>query len=311
MSPGRACSLEAGASVIFILGPYTREAAIALWAVLVVGYAAVKSGGFRSSAGSFLKIVFGSVFLTGLIVGAVGYSVAIVLLLQRVGYWDHEMERTTVLWFLGTALVTSFSTKRKDGRYFRRLVLRNLSMAAVIDYFVNIHPFPFYVWFIIVPVAAMLGGVEALLERDPQGAPALKLTQGLQTVGGLIVISFSLAYVVRHFGSLATMEKGKDFLLPLSLTACFLPFLYVVALFSTFQTILAMIRFRLDDNEQLYRFVRKKIVRAVGLSLDRAQLFESEFRGRLWSAMDEAEVSKVMEAFEQAARERRGPGARF
>jgi hypothetical protein len=293
--------------MLSIFGPYTREAAIAVWAAVVVGYATIKSGGFRTSAASFLRIVFGSVFLTGLIAGAVAYTVGVVIALRAIGYWDHEMERTTVLWFLGTAVVTSFSTTRKDGRYFRRLVLRNLSIAAVIDYFVNIHPFPFYVWFIIVPVAALLGGVEALLERDPQGARALKLTRGLQTLGGLIVISLSFAYVVRHFGSLATVEKGKDFLLPLLLTVCFLPFLYVVALFTVYQTMLHMIRFGLRGNDHLYRFTRRSIIRTCGPHLGKAQLFESEFRGRLWGAASETDVSRVTDDFRAEWRRGRRP----
>jgi hypothetical protein len=63
------------------------------------------------------------------------------------------------------------------------------------------------------------------------------------------------------------------------------------------QTMLHMIRFGLHDNERLYRFTRRSIIRACGPHLGKAQLFESEFRGRLWGASSEREVSGMMDEF--------------
>ena len=217
------------------------------------------------------------------------------------------MGKTTVLWFLCAGLVTAFSIKRKDRHYFLRLVVRNLGIAAVIDYLTNIRPFPLYVWLVLVPIILLFSGVEALAKADPQKAAAEKPSSFILSILGLVVLAFSLAYVVRHFDELATIEKTKDFLLPLLLTTCFIPFLYASALFIAYQTMLTMTHLGFRRNEGRYPFARRMILHACGFNLGRAQLFEEQFRGRLWGAENEVEVEQVVDEFRQAWKTRRSP----
>jgi len=282
-----------------IPGLDARETAFAVWVVLILGFVAVKSGGFRSSAWSLFKIVFGSI-LAVFIVAAAAYMTLTVGLLKVVGFWDCPMAKATVLWFVGTGLVTAFSTKRKDGAFFVRLVMRNVSLAAVLAYLMNIHPFPLYVWLPLVPVIFLFAGVKGLADADPEFASAGTVSDVVLSVIGLTALAFSFNYVVGHFEKLTTGETGKRFVLPLVLTVCFIPFLYALALVIVYQGMLGMILFRSDENEQVYRFARRKIIRACGLSLGRAQLFDEQFRGKLWSGMDEEEVVRVLDEFREA-----------
>jgi hypothetical protein len=261
------------ADIPSIPGLDARETAATVWAALILGYVAVKSSGFRSSVLSLLKLIFGSI-LAGLLAVAAVYMTGVVWLLQVIGYWDCRMAKTTVFWFVGTGLVTAFSTKQKDGRYFFRLVVRNFSTAAIVAYFMNIHRFPLYVWLALFPIVLLLVGSQALAEVDTQYAAAKKPSDTLLTVIALAALAFSLAYVVGHFSTLTTGETGKEFFLPFVLTVCFIPLLYAMALFIVYQGMLGMIRFRFAENVHLYRFARKEIIRACGVSLRRAQLFE-------------------------------------
>jgi hypothetical protein len=281
------------ADIPSIPGLDARETAATIWAALILGYVALRSSGFRSSLLSLLKIVFGSI-LAVLIAVAADYMAGVVWLLQFIGFWDRPMLKTTVFWFIGTGLVTAFSTKRKDGRSFARLVIRNFSAAAIVAYFMNIHPFPLYVWLVLFPVILLLAGCQGLAEADSQYAAVKTPIEVLLTVIALTALSFSLAYVVGHFDKLTTGETGREFLLPFVLTVCFIPLLYAMALFVVYQGMLGMIRFRFAENVQVYRFARREIIRACGASLKRAQLFEEKYRGQLSGAMDESDVSRVI-----------------
>jgi hypothetical protein len=73
----------------------------------------------------------------------------------------------------------------------------------------------------------------------------------------------------------------------------FVPVRYMIV----WQSILHMIQFGLRDNDRLYRFTRRSLIRTCGAHLGKAQLFESEFRGRLSGAASEADVSRVMDDF--------------
>jgi hypothetical protein len=284
------------ADIPSIPGLDARETAATVWAALILGYVALKSSGFRSSLLSLLQITFGSI-LTVLIAVAAAYMAGVVWLLQFIGFWDCPMLKTTVFWFISTGLVIAFSTKRKDGRYFARLVFRNFSAAAIVAYFMNIHPFPLYVWLVLLPIVLLLAGCQGLAEADSQYAAAKTPIEVSLTVIALTALSFSLAYVVGHFDKLTTGETGREFFLPFVLTVCFIPLLYAMALFIVYQGMLGMLRFRFDENVQLYRSVRREIIRACGASLKRAQLFEEKYRGRLWGAMDESDVSRIVAEF--------------
>jgi hypothetical protein len=61
---------------------------------------------------------------------------------------------------------------------------------------------------------------------------------------------------------------------------------------------LHMIKAGFDGDVELYRFTRRRVINACGLNLAKAQLFESDFRGRLWGAEDEAAVDAVLARFD-------------
>ena len=117
----------------------------------------------------------------------------------------------------------------------------------------------------------MLAGCLGLAQADPQYAAAEKPCECLLSGIGIAALTFSVAYVVRQFDKLTTGQEGKEFLLPLVLAVCFIPFLYAVALVIVYQTILTMVRIRIDD-DSLYRLIRREIIRACGLSLGGAPI---------------------------------------
>jgi hypothetical protein len=289
-----------------IPGLNTRETALVVWACVLLVFLLTKAE-VRSSFASTLRVIFGSRFLSSVIVSAGAYAAGTVLLLRHVSYWEGEMTRTAVVWFFGIGIVAVFNTKRTDTRYFRRLVLDNLALAAVVEFVVNLDTFPLPVELVLVPLAFLFVGTQVVAESDPDYAPARKLIAACLTLLGLASLSFSLAYAFSHFDQIATGEKVKDFLLPLTLTACFLPYLYGLRMVVVWQTMLHMIHFNMRENEPLYRFTRRAIANACGASLGRAQLFEERFRGRLWGVGDKAEVSRVVDEFRVAVQARHTP----
>jgi hypothetical protein len=287
-----------------IPGLSTRETALVAWVALFLAFAFTKAD-VRSSVGSLLKLVFTSAFLTGVIASAIGYAVATILLLQKVGYWEGGMAKTAAYWFAGIALVAVFRTKRTDARYFRRFVLDNLALAAVVEFIVNVHTFPLPVELFFVPLSVLLVGVEVVAGGSPEYTAARKPVAWMLTLLGGTALAFSLVYIANDFAAVTTTARVKDFLLPLLLSACFLPYLYALRTVIVWQTMLHMIKFGLHGDERLYRFTRQSMIRACGFSLARAQMFEERFRGRLWGATTESEVTRVVTEFKRTCRRER------
>lgn len=127
-----------------------------------------------------------------------------------------------------------------------------------------------------------------------------KVLGGVLLAFGLLALAFSVNYLARNFHGVVTREEVAAFFLPLILTVGFIPFLYALALFGSYQTMLAMTRFGLKENEPLYRFARREIWRACGLSLVRARLFERSYRGRLWGSATQEDILRIVAEFRQA-----------
>jgi hypothetical protein len=276
------------------------------WTVAFAAWMLTKPDVRRTTAPLF-KTFFGSIFLPGVLLLAAAWSAGAIFVLIRFGEWHWEMTKVAVLWFFGIAFVAMFRGKPVDGSYLRHLVLHSLRLAAVVEFITNIHPFPLVVELLLVPLAAVLVMVQALAEGDEQYAPIRGVLAWAISLFGLVSLSFSLVYLAGHFKHVVTIEKVEAFLLPVILSAAFVPFLYIVRLFTLYQTTFHMVHFGLSDNEQLYRFTRKLILRSLRLSVARAELFETRFRGRLWNASDERDVSRVVTGFERAWDARHNP----
>jgi hypothetical protein len=277
-------------------GLNTRETALVLW---VGGFLlfSLSRREVRGGVVGLLKLMFTQVFIGGLILSAAIFTAATVLVLRWLGYWEGDMTKVAVLWFVGFALVAMFNTKNVDARYFRRLLLRNLGLAVAVAFVVNLHTFPLPVELIFVPMVFLFVMTEAYAESKPELAPARALSAWSSGILGAVALVYSIHYLIGNFDELATPEKIKEFALPLVLTACFLPLLVGLRYMVVWQTMLSMIRFGLHDNDELYRFARRSLIRTCGPHLGKAQLFESTYRGRLWSASSEAEVAGVLDQF--------------
>lgn len=279
-------------------GLNTRETAVVAW--LLLGFAAALSRAeVRASIGALIKTVFGSRILAGLLVTAIGYTAFVVVVMRWLGFWDWGMTKTTVVWFLGTALARTYSFERRDAAYFRRLLVGTVALPVVVEFLANLHTFPLIAELVLVLAVFVLVMLQVVASTDPKTQGVGKACGYILSFMGLIVLALSVRDVIHDVGGFLTAARAKEYVLPLLLTACFLPYLYVVALYGAYQTTLHMVRFGLrgEDRARLFRFARRSILRACGIYPARTHRFEQEFRGRLFGASSEEEIKTVVESF--------------
>jgi hypothetical protein len=183
-----------------------------------------------------------------------------------------------------TSRASRFSSSRSEG----------------VEFATNLHTFTLPVELLLVPMASLLVATQVLADSSAEFAQTRNPIAWCLGILGAVSLSYSISYLVGHFDDVATGETIKEFLLPLVLTVCFLPFLAAVRYLMVWQTMLHMIQFGLGGDHRLYRFTRRLIFRVCGVR--KAQLFESEFRGRLFGATAVAEVSRVVDDFREAWR---------
>jgi hypothetical protein len=276
----------------------TRETAIVVWMALLFALTLIRAD-LRRSIVDLLKLLTTNGIFPGLIVAAAAYVFGAAVILNRAGYWESAMRSITVVWFLSFGIVALFNTKNVDASYFRRLALTNVGLAVLVEFIVNFHTFPLPVELVLVPLSVSFVLMQVVVAADPHLKAARPVLSWLVAMPGVIAIFYSVVYLSTHVSRVANAEEGKQLLLPFVLTVGFLPLLILVRYFIVWQTMLHMIEAGMGDDPRLYRTTRRLVIGACGISLARAQLFESEYRGSLWGASTD-EVRDTVERFTRA-----------
>ncbi len=277
----------------------TRETAIVLWtaATLVVALAvptlrAILAEGVRIAGQPLVKV---------LLTCTTFFAAAAVGLLSLVGYWQTSMIAPTIAWFVGTAIVGTFSMEGVGE--LRSLILRVIAATALIEFVANAYTFPLLVEVIVVPFVIVVVTLTSFSELRPEFV-ILRRPLNLLCVALLVgTITPTVVYVAHHLGELASAERDREFLLPLILTAALAPYLYCLRMTVVWQTALAMLRSGIEDPD-LLKAARLAMARSCRVSLTRIKIFEPRFRWMLCYATSDEDIHRAVGAFEQAFAER-------
>lgn len=278
----------------------TRETAIALWtavtlviALAVPGLRAILAAGFRIAGQPLARVLLTCTTLIAL--AATG-------LLALVGYWHTSMLPPTITWFIGTAIVGTFSMEGVGE--LRALILRVIAATALIEFVANAYTFPLLAELIVVPFVVVVVTLTSFSELRPEFA-ILRRPLNLLCFALLVgTVTPTVVFVARHLGQLASAERAREFLLPLILTVAFVPYLYCLRMTVAWQTALAMLRSGIEDRPELLKEARLAMARSCRLSLSRIRIFEPRFRWMLCYATSEEDIQRAIGAFEHAFAER-------
>ncbi len=270
-----------------------------VWIVLALAVAlAIPSG--RGIVIDGVKIA-ARPFVTVLLAATTLLAAAITICLAWFGYWRTPMIPATVAWFVGTAIVGTFSMGGVGE--LRRLAARTVALTAVVEFVSNAYTLPLPVELVIVPMVVALVTLASFADRRPEFAITRRPFKVLCVALFVGTLTPTIVYVVQHLGQLASAERAREFLLPLVLTVAFIPYLYLVRMVIAWQTALSMLKSLMQDRPSLLWTARRALIRSCHVSLPRIQLFEPEFRWRLAAATSEEDIQCTMRDFNHAAAE--------
>lgn len=200
----------------------------------------------RESIADLLRTLAKPVLLVplGLLVGYVG------LLAyggSRLGIWSLDLLSTTVIWFFTLALVAYMNVHRalKDKRFVRRVALRTIEFSVLVEFVAGLYPMALP-WEIALQLLALVLVVMITAAKTKRELRPFELVgESLLGVAGLVVIAHSLSQVVANWNDLDVGGIALEIMLPIWMTAAFLPFLYLFTLFAGYDGPVRQMR-RLD-----------------------------------------------------------------
>lgn len=252
-------------AISFIQKFSNRELAITIWILLATIWA-LSQHKIRKSLFNLIKAFFAWKLAISYVL-MFSYITIMLLSLNALGIWQLTHFPNTVLWILCIAFVMLFEySKANDPNFFKNTVKDNLKVLIALEFIINLYVFNLWIELILVPIFAILGGMIAIAETDEKYATVKTLLNYIMAIFGLSFTIYSLYMMVVDFKHFVTLENFENFYLPILLTIMFLPFIYLAALYTSYESLFVRLQFFIKDST-LLRYVKKKTLLSFGPNL--------------------------------------------
>lgn len=253
----------------------SRQLAVVVWLVLFLVWALTVAG-VRTALASLIKTIFAGKALVALS-AIIGYNVAIVVWLQRVGFWDPTMLYDTVLFVavgaIGAVMRAATQGVTYDARFFLKTILVNLEVIVLLQFLSDFFPFNFWIEFLVlIPLTTLLVMLVVVSEHQEGAEIAHRFFTKTQSVIGLALIAYVAWRVVSGFAQLMQAQVLFSLILPLVMSVFFVPILYVVSAVMAYENAFLMVSFKNDDL-RLARWKKRRLLLRFGLRLSALQAF--------------------------------------
>nr|WP_269093535.1 MULTISPECIES: hypothetical protein [unclassified Photobacterium] len=192
----------------------------------------------------------------------IAYMAIVIYWLSDFGLWDFEQLKNTVFWCVSVGFISLFKLEKikKDKHFFKHSVLDNLKLLAILQFVVGVYTFTLWVEVLLVPVLTLLGAMLAIAETDRKHNQVKVFLEYCLSSFGVVLIVYTLYMLITNFGEFGKEKTAYDFFVPPLLTLCYLPFVFFMLVYSTYEQVFVRLRFSIQSRfhryaAKLYAFI--------------------------------------------------------
>ncbi|MFN3757996.1 MAG: hypothetical protein ACK4SF_02175 [Algoriphagus aquaeductus] len=256
-----------------------REIALLLWIAVIV--LAVLLSKLRKSLFPIIQILTKRLFL--IIFSLIGaYLFGIIILFKNLEVWQNSNLKDVLFWLFTVGLILVFKINdAKSNSYFISIFLSAIKWTIVLEFVVNLYSFSLFTEIIILPVLVFLALTQAVAEMDEKHKVVSKFLQNIIAIAGLSIFSYSLYKTVINFDAVLTFQNLVSFLLPSTITILFIPFVYFLALYSTYESYFIHLDFMTIKKDKV-KETKKLILRIANINLNKLLRIKKNFEKRVF-----------------------------
>lgn len=256
-----------------------REIALLFWiAVFAFGVLLSK---IRKSLVPIFKILISKMFL--IIFSLIGaYLYGIILILQYIELWQTSNLKDVLFWLFSVGLILVFNINdAKSNAYFKGIFISAFKWTIILEFIVNLYSFSLFAEIIILPILISLAMMQAFAETDEKHIMVSKFLQNIIAASGLLIFSFSLYKTIINYDAVLTFQNLVVFLLSSTITVLFIPFVYLLALYSTYESYFIHLDSMTVKKDKV-KEVKKLILRIANINLDKLSRIKKNFEKRVF-----------------------------
>lgn len=247
------------------MAPDNRELAWIICFVVGVGLLVVKAKAFEQ-LGQLIRALFSRTIL-GVLGLAVGYIAICVWLLSLAKGWQWSNFKTTLIWIVSFALIAVLNYQKfKAGKVFvRTVLLEAIGVNAFFSFITSSFTFSLSVELVLAILIILLVVIYVVAERDSRLAPLRNIAAGLIVFLSLLKLGNSVYRIAIDLDGYASLQTAREFVAPIFLTSMFLPFLYGLYVYATYERIVVAFRHAVRDSALCGGILRRLFI---GFGLD-------------------------------------------
>lgn len=235
-----------------------REIAIVVWLLVisVYVYLSPKMVEVRISFGHLLSAFFVRQIMSVLGLMVV-YMMFVVYFLYEMDLWNTEQIKNTIFWCVSVGFMSLFKTEsiKKDKSFFKRSVMDNLKLLAILQFVVGVYTFPIWIEILLVPILVLISLMAAISDMDKKHHQVKVVLEYCLSVFGVILIVYTLYMLAMSFDDFANEKSAYDFFVPPLLTLFYLPFVFFMLVYSTYEQVFIRLKFSIEN--KLHRNLAK------------------------------------------------------
>ncbi|MEP5763296.1 MAG: hypothetical protein ABJ308_01815 [Halieaceae bacterium] len=212
-----------------------REIATLVWLLIALAWC-LRHEKIRIGLGNVIRAAFAKPLLK-IYALMFSYIITMVYFLYEFGLWGFEQTKSTLVWTFSVALVSLFRHKeiQENPEYFKKSLLDNFNLVIVIEFIVTFYSFHILFELAFIPAVALLAGVHAYSGFDDKYKLVENLLDKFFMALGVFLLIYAGHNIIIGLAGFATMETLTDFYIPPVLSILFLPFVYLISVYSSYE----------------------------------------------------------------------------
>ena len=250
-----------------------RELSIIIWfSIFIIIFLTSKS--IRKG----LKPVISALFshqLIDIVLMLIIYVELIIFILAISSFWNLSFLKDSISWFIfaGIPLVFSFQKVNSEKNHFKSILSSSIKGIILVEFIANFYSFTLVAELIIIPVITFIGIMQVMSEFKPEHNQVSNFLKTIMGIIGLTIFGLMVYRISQNFSDFLNINTLKTFMLPIVLTILTLPFLYFVALYSIYQTMILRMSRRLKKKKHK-RYLKMKLIQNFHINRPKLRKFQ-------------------------------------
>lgn len=286
--------------IIFSLS--SREWAILFFFSLLVVYGMVKAPNaalrvIKATTRPKLLIIFFCGFI---------YLIFCTRLLYDIGLWNSSLLKDTIVYILTSAsLITKSILETDCKKLFINQILKNITLTTIIAYFINLYSFPFWAELLLLIIYSISINVKtyAIQKNREQNQNVIVF---FKKIIMLIYLIYSIGFVhwlVNNGNSIFSKTNFYCLLFPIILGIMFIPYMFTIALYSSYELIFTRIDTIAKNTKRNSRFRKLLIFKTFSVRINKIKTFEKSFH--MYGVDNDTEFAKYVKLFAKTSSKKR------